>query len=48
MAQKEFAKKNGEFTVNIALVENGIPVLGVVHVPARNRLPILLKLEKAV
>ncbi|MFN8238266.1 MAG: 3'(2'),5'-bisphosphate nucleotidase CysQ [Chitinophagales bacterium] len=31
---KEFIKKNGEFTVNIALVENGEPVLGVVHVPA--------------
>lgn len=33
---KEFIKKNGEFTVNIALVENGEPILGVVHVPARN------------
>ncbi len=32
---KEFIKKNGEFTVNIALVENGEPVLGVVHVPAQ-------------
>ncbi|CAF3498597.1 unnamed protein product [Rotaria sp. Silwood2] len=32
---KEFIKKNGEFTVNIALVENGVPVLGVVHVPAQ-------------
>jgi 3'(2'), 5'-bisphosphate nucleotidase len=32
---KEFIKKNGEFTVNIALVENGIPILGVVHVPAQ-------------
>ncbi|MEX2574277.1 MAG: 3'(2'),5'-bisphosphate nucleotidase CysQ [Balneolaceae bacterium] len=31
---KEFIKRNGEFTVNIALIENGIPVLGVVHVPA--------------
>ena len=30
---KEFIKRNGEFTVNIALVENGRPVLGVVHVP---------------
>ncbi|MEO1023713.1 MAG: 3'(2'),5'-bisphosphate nucleotidase CysQ [Bacteroidota bacterium] len=30
---KEFIKKNGEFTVNIALIEDGIPVLGVVHVP---------------
>jgi len=33
---KEFIKKNGEFTVNIALVENGIPVLGVVYVPAQD------------
>jgi 3'(2'), 5'-bisphosphate nucleotidase len=32
---KEFIKKNGEFTVNIALVEHGVPVLGVVHVPAQ-------------
>lgn len=32
---KEFIKKNGEFTVNIALIENGIAVLGVVAVPAR-------------
>ncbi|MCB0508513.1 MAG: 3'(2'),5'-bisphosphate nucleotidase CysQ [Chitinophagales bacterium] len=32
---KEFIKKNGEFTVNIALVENGTPIAGVVHVPAK-------------
>jgi len=31
---KEFIKKNGEFTVNIALIENNIPVFGVVHIPA--------------
>jgi len=30
---REFVKRNGEFTVNIALIENGCPVLGVVHVP---------------
>jgi 3'(2'), 5'-bisphosphate nucleotidase len=30
---KEFIKRNGEFTVNIALIENGRPVLGVVHLP---------------
>ncbi len=30
---KEFVKGNGEFTVNIALVEDGFPVLGVVHSP---------------
>jgi 3'(2'), 5'-bisphosphate nucleotidase len=32
---KEFIKNNGEFTVNIALIENGIPVFGVVHIPAQ-------------
>ncbi|WP_163560408.1 3'(2'),5'-bisphosphate nucleotidase CysQ [Halomonas sp. NO4] len=31
---KEFIKRNGEFTVNIALIENGRPVLGVVVAPA--------------
>lgn len=30
---KEFVKRNGEFTVNIALVRQGIPVIGVVYVP---------------
>ena len=35
---KEFIKKNGEFTVNIALVEKGIPVLGVVYVPVQDTL----------
>ncbi|MFN3842104.1 MAG: 3'(2'),5'-bisphosphate nucleotidase CysQ [Rehaibacterium terrae] len=30
---REFVKKNGEFTVNIALVEDGVPVLGVVYAP---------------
>ena len=33
---KEFIKRNGEFTVNIALIENGVPILGVVHAPALN------------
>lgn len=33
---KEFIKKNGEFTVNIALIEEGEPVLGVVYIPAKN------------
>lgn len=32
---KEFIKKNGEFTVNIALVENGVPVLGAIYVPVQ-------------
>ncbi len=35
---KEFIKKNGEFTVNIALVKKQIPVLGVIYVPALNEL----------
>lgn len=35
---KEFINRNGEFTVNIALIENGQPVLGVVLAPALNRL----------
>jgi len=30
---KEFIARNGEFTVNIALIENGVPILGVVHLP---------------
>jgi 3'(2'), 5'-bisphosphate nucleotidase len=30
---KEFINRNGEFTVNIALIEDGVPTLGVVHVP---------------
>jgi 3'(2'), 5'-bisphosphate nucleotidase len=33
---KEFIKRNGEFTVNIALIRDGRPVLGVVHVPAKD------------
>jgi len=35
---KEFISRNGEFTVNIALVEDGVPVLGVVLAPALGRL----------
>ena len=34
---KEFISRNGEFTVNIALVMNGAPVMGVVHAPAKDR-----------
>lgn len=30
---KEFVKRNGEFTVNIALIENNVPVLGVIYSP---------------
>ncbi|MBB4080151.1 3'(2'), 5'-bisphosphate nucleotidase [Lewinella aquimaris] len=35
---KEFIKRNGEFTVNIALIENGRPVLGAVYVPVTDEL----------
>ncbi|MEW5729191.1 MAG: 3'(2'),5'-bisphosphate nucleotidase CysQ [Pseudomonadota bacterium] len=31
---KEFIKRNGEFTVNIGLIRDGVPVAGVVHAPA--------------
>lgn len=32
---KEFIKKNGEFTVNIALIEKGEPVIGVIYIPVK-------------
>jgi 3'(2'), 5'-bisphosphate nucleotidase len=32
---KEFIKRNGEFTVNIALIEGNVSVLGVIYVPAK-------------
>lgn len=35
---KEFIKRNGEFTVNIALVDAGDPVLGVIYVPVTRTL----------
>ena len=35
---KEFVHKRGEFTVNIALIEHGRPVMGVVYAPAMDRL----------
>ncbi len=34
---KEFVQRNGEFTVNIALVDNHRPVLGIVHAPVLER-----------
>ncbi len=34
---KEFVNRNGEFTVNIALIDNHRPLLGVVHVPVKNK-----------
>lgn len=35
---KEFVQRRGDFTVNIALVENGVPIRGVVYAPAQGRL----------
>jgi 3'(2'), 5'-bisphosphate nucleotidase len=35
---KEFVRRQGEFTVNIALIEEGRPVAGVVYAPAKGRL----------
>ena len=35
---KEFVKRNGEFTVNIALIHNGIPIIGVIYVPVKEEL----------
>jgi len=35
---KEFIKRNGEFTVNIALIDGTIPVIGVIYVPAQDKL----------
>ena len=35
---KEFIKRNGEFTVNIALIEDHIPIMGVIYVPAKKTL----------
>jgi len=35
---KEFVKKNGEFSVNIGLIENNYPVLGVIYMPVLNEI----------
>ena len=35
---KEFIKRNGEFTVNIALIHNGLPIMGVIYVPVKKDL----------
>jgi len=44
---KEFIKRNGEFTVNIALVENQRPVLGVVYAPVLDEMYFAIKNEGA-
>ena len=33
---KEFLKRNGEFTVNIALIKNSYPEMGFIHIPVKN------------
>ena len=35
---REFIKKNGEFTVNIALVKNGRPIYGVIYLPTKKEI----------
>jgi 3'(2'), 5'-bisphosphate nucleotidase len=35
---KEFISRNGEFTVNIGLIDNGLPVFGVIYAPAINEM----------
>jgi 3'(2'), 5'-bisphosphate nucleotidase len=35
---KEFIKRNGEFTVNIALIKNGEPVMGIIYIPVSKKL----------
>lgn len=44
---KEFIKRNGEFTVNIALIEEGIPVFGLIYIPVSGILYYALKGEGA-
>ncbi|CAN5190668.1 3'(2'),5'-bisphosphate nucleotidase CysQ [soil metagenome] len=44
---REFVKRNGEFTVNIALIEDGAPVLGVVFAPVLDEAHIGLRGEGA-
>ena len=44
---KEFIKKNDEFTVNIALIEQHQPILGVIHIPVMNKTFIALQGEGA-
>jgi 3'(2'), 5'-bisphosphate nucleotidase len=44
---KEFIKKNDDFTVNIALIQNQQPILGVIGVPAKNSVYAAVKGEGA-
>ena len=40
---KEFIKRNNEFTVNIALIQNYVPVLGVIYIPVKNESFVAMK-----
>ena len=44
---KEFIKKNDEFTVNIALIENNVPTLGVIYAPALEGESIEIRIQKS-
>ena len=44
---KEFIKKNGEFTVNIALINHGEPVAGIIYVPVTDVLYVGIKKQGA-
>jgi len=44
---KEFVKRNDEFTVNIALVQNGVPIMGVVYAPVLDTLYVGDKQQRA-
>ncbi|MBZ2189214.1 3'(2'),5'-bisphosphate nucleotidase CysQ [Alcanivorax sp. JB21] len=43
---QEFIRRNGEFTVNIALIEDGVPVMGVVQVPVTGEVFLGLNTDK--
>ncbi|MDC8004600.1 3'(2'),5'-bisphosphate nucleotidase CysQ [Aureisphaera galaxeae] len=43
---KEFIKRNGEFTVNIALVQEGTPVMGIIYVPVSKTLYYTLGMDE--
>ena len=45
---KEFIKKNGDFTVNIALIRAGVPILGVVHPPVHGTAYIASGVDQAL
>jgi 3'(2'), 5'-bisphosphate nucleotidase len=44
---KEFVKRNGEFTVNVALIDNGNPVFGIIYLPAHQTLYFAVKEQGA-